>query len=233
MKQELFEQCFELEDIDYCNETGYNNVYDLTVSGEHSFVLGNGVVSHNSALGGVLPVLGRKECGYYELKGVPLNAYSADQSKFTSNKELSELFKLIQNEKYTNIIFGTDADFDGFHIQGLLMGFIHRYLPEFKGKVGVFQTPVIVVTKGKTITRWYYDLTDDIVIKKGETSNYVKGLGTWDTDDLKHIVEQEGLQKMFRMIDFNDIEVIDDWLGNNATPRKGHLLNNEFSITQA
>lgn len=51
-----------------------------------------------SAIGGLVPVLGRKECGYFELRGKPLNAYSAAQSKFTANKELSELYKIIKNE---------------------------------------------------------------------------------------------------------------------------------------
>ena len=51
-----------------------------------------------SAIGGLVPVLGRKECGYFELRGKPLNAYSATQSKFTANKELSELYKIIKNE---------------------------------------------------------------------------------------------------------------------------------------
>lgn len=95
---ELFEMCFELEDIISIEETGYRNMYDITVSGEQTFLLGNGVVSHNSAIGGLVPVLGRKECGYFELRGKPLNAYSAAQSKFTANKELSELYKIIKNE---------------------------------------------------------------------------------------------------------------------------------------
>jgi DNA topoisomerase-2 len=44
------------------------------------------LVEGESALGGLSPVLGRKECGYYTLKGKPLNAYSAQQKKFTDNK---------------------------------------------------------------------------------------------------------------------------------------------------
>ena len=95
---ELFEMCFELEDIIDAKESGYKNVYDITVDGNHTFLLANGIVSHNSALGGLSPVLGRKNCGYYELRGKPLNAYSASQSKFTSNKELSDLYKVIKNE---------------------------------------------------------------------------------------------------------------------------------------
>lgn len=56
------------------------------------------LVEGESALGGLSPVLGRKEFGYYTLKGKPLNAYSAPQKKFTNNKELSELYQVIMHD---------------------------------------------------------------------------------------------------------------------------------------
>jgi len=186
-----------------------------------------------SASGGLMPVLGRKQCGYYELRGKPLNAYRADQSKFTKNKELSDLFKVIQNEGYEYVIFGTDQDLDGIHIQGLLIGFFQRYLPEWKGKIGILQTPVIAVTKGKKILRWTYNLTEEINLKPGETSNYMKGLGTWDADDLKYILQKEGLDKMIRMLEFDSDEIISDWLGNDAAPRKEYIVQNNFDIAQS
>lgn len=113
MTDEMFEMMFELEDIIDIEENGYSNVYDITVSGNHTFILGNGIVTHNSAVGGIAPVLGRADCGFYALKGKPLNSVTAASSKFTSNKELSELFKIIKNEGYEKIIFATDADLDG------------------------------------------------------------------------------------------------------------------------
>lgn len=57
------------------------------------------LVEGESALGGLMPVLGRKECGFYCLKGKPLNAYQADQKKFTQNKELSELYQIINHDR--------------------------------------------------------------------------------------------------------------------------------------
>ena len=52
------------------------------------------IVEGESALGGLLTPIGRKESGFYVLKGKPLNAWSASTSKFTANKELSELYQL-------------------------------------------------------------------------------------------------------------------------------------------
>lgn len=227
---ELFEMCFEMEDIVSAEDSGYKNTYDITVTGEHSFLLGNGIVSHNSAFGGLSPVLGRKECGYYTLRGKPLNAYSAPQAKFTANKELSELYQVIQNEGYEYIIYATDQDLDGFHIRGLLNGFFVRYLPELKGKIGMLQTPVIAITKKDKLTRWHYSLQENIQLKAGEVSDYKKGLGSWDIDELKEIVNNDGINKMINIINFNDDKIIDDWLGDDSEPRKKYILANEFSI---
>lgn len=188
------------------------------------------LVEGESAFGGLSPVLGRKECGYYTLRGKPLNAYSAPQSKFTANKELSELYQVIQNEDYEYIIYATDQDLDGFHIRGLLNGFFVRYLPELKGKIGMLQTPVIAITKKDKLTRWHYSLQDNIQLKAGEVSDYKKGLGSWDIDELKEIVNNDGINKMINIINFNDDKIIDDWLGDDSEPRKKYILANDFSI---
>lgn len=196
------------------------------------------LVEGESARSGLEPVLGRKECGYYELRGKPLNAFSADQAKFTSNKELSELYKIIQNENYQYIIYGTDQDLDGIHIRGLLTGFFVRYLPELKGKIGILQTPVTVIKKGKQIVNWSYSLNDNITLKPGETSKYMKGLGSWKTPTAKHpglkqIIQKDGLDKMISLIDFDDDDIIQEWMGKDSEPRKKYILANDFSIAKA
>lgn len=190
------------------------------------------LVEGESALGGLSPVLGRKECGYYTLKGKPLNAYSAQQKKFTENKELSELYKIIQNEDYQYVIYATDQDLDGYHIRGLLTGFFVRYLPELKGKIGMLQTPVIGITKKDQLTSWYYNLNDEIKLKSGETSNYYKGLGSWDVEDLKSVVQKDGLSKMINILEFDNDNIIEEWLGDDSEPRKKYILENDFSIAK-
>lgn len=192
------------------------------------------LVEGESALGGLAPVLGRKECGYYTLKGKPLNAYSAPQSKFTGNKELSELYKIIQNENYDYVIYATDQDLDGYHIRGLLTGFFVKYLPELRGKIGMLQTPVIGITKKDKLVNWHYNLSDVVKLKAGEHSNYYKGLGSWDSDDLKEVVKKDGLSKMINILDFDDNadNIIEEWLGNDSEPRKKYIVANDFSIAK-
>lgn len=190
------------------------------------------LVEGESALGGLSPVLGRKECGYYTLKGKPLNAYSAQQKKFTDNKELSELYKIIQNENYEYVIYATDQDLDGYHIRGLLTGFFVKYLPTLKGRIGMLQTPVIGITKKDKLVRWHYSLNDTVKVCTGESSNYYKGLGSWDVEDLKDVVKTDGLQKMINILEFDNDDIIKEWLGDDSEPRKKYILANDFSIAK-
>lgn len=190
------------------------------------------LVEGESALGGLMPVLGRKDCGFYCLKGKPLNAYSASHDKFIANKELSELYKIIQNENYEQIIKATDQDLDGFHIRGLLSGFFEKYLPEYKGKIGMLQTPVIGITKNDKIIKWYYSLNDEVQLNSGEKSNYYKGLGSWDIEDLKQVIKVDGISKMIDIIEFDDVSIIEEWLGEDSEPRKKYILENNFSIAK-
>jgi DNA gyrase/topoisomerase IV subunit B len=187
-----------------------------------------------SASGSLVPTLGREKNGYYMLKGMPLNAYDASPQKFTANKELSELYQIIQNEGYEYIIAATDQDLPGFTIRGILTGFIKKYLPEYKGKYGVLDTPVLLVKKNNKIVRWYYSLQDDTKLKSGEKVKFLKGLGSSNSQELKEIVKQDGLENMIKIFEFDDEKILDDWLnGNKSDKRKEYLLQNEFSIAKA
>jgi DNA gyrase/topoisomerase IV subunit B len=192
------------------------------------------IVEGDSAFGGLSPALGRKECGYFTLKGKPLNAYSSSQSKFTQNIELSDLYKVVKNEGYEYLIYATDQDLDGFHIRGLLSGFIHRYLPECKDKIGILQTPVIAIKKNNKLTKWFYSLNDEIKVSNGETSKYYKGLGSWKTKDLQFVIEKDGLENMIDFMEFDNEELLDDWLSDSKSDkRKEYISQNEFSIAKA
>ena len=117
MEKTTLEMMYELVEIDSVTEEGYRNCVDISVdSDDRTFLLANGIVSHNSALGGLLPSLGRKEKAYYMLKGKPLNAYSATQKKFIENKELSGLYQIIKN----GVTFEDkpDGDFYSINIDG-------------------------------------------------------------------------------------------------------------------
>lgn len=188
----------------------------------------------DSAVGGLMPALGREDFGFYACRGVPLNAYEVAQAKFTANKELSEIYQIAQNEGYEYIATATDADADGQHIKGLFLGFFSRYLPEYleESRFGELSTPVQAVIKNKKMVRWIYDMSDGLNLKSGESGKYFKGLGSWKEKDLAHVVKTDGITKMLRMFDLDDVEVLDNWLsGSKSDERKEYLRNNHFDIT--
>lgn len=187
-----------------------------------------------SAVGGLMPAMGREDYGYYELKGVPLNAYEAPQAKFTNNTELSELYQIAQNEGYEYILTATDADADGSHIKGLLLGFFERYLPEYleAQRFGELRTPVQAGVKNGKIIHWVYNL-GELKLKTGETGKYFKGLGSWKAKDLKQVVQKDGIQHMINLFNVDSLTVLDDWMsGKKSDKRKEYLNNNTFDITE-
>jgi len=192
------------------------------------------IAEGDSAIGGLIPVLGRKGNGFYALKGAPLNCIQATHDKFLKNVEMSELFKIINAEGYEEIVFATDADLDGIHIRGLLMGFFKKMLPKQLDNLGVLFTPVKVIKKGGKPVRWSYDLNGELTAKAGEQFKYVKGLGTWNDKDLKYIIEKDGLGAMIKKLVFNEnsFDVIDKWLEKDTQYRKELISNNDFSIVK-
>ena len=182
-----------------------------------------------SAKGGLMPILGRKGIAYYEIRGKPMNAYSGSQQKFTGNKELTELYQIVKNEGFEYVVTGTDQDLDGIHIASLLVGFYKKYLPEelAAGKLGRLQTPIFFTRgKGGKPKDWFYTLRD-IPTEKGE---YMKGLGSFEVDDLSHIISIDGLEKMITLFDDTSAESIEEWLGIDSEPRKKYIMSNDFDI---
>ena len=86
-------------------------------------------------------------------------------------------------------------------------------------------------SKNGKVTGWKYNLNDTNEYP-GEAT-YAKGIGSWNSDDLKYIVKQDGLDKMIQIIDFEGAkgqELIDEWLGDDSGPRKKYILDNDFKI---
>jgi putative phage DNA topoisomerase (large subunit) len=191
------------------------------------------LVEGDSAMGGLVPALGRKGIAYYALKGKPLNAYKSSAQKVAANKELSELLAIIHQNDFKKIVISSDMDPDGAHVAGLLMGFICKFLPEYKDKLYRLHTPVKGAMKDGKLVRWTFDLEGSIDIKSGESLMYFKGLGTLDPSDIEVIVKDGGLDAiLYRMnLDVEGFEeAMEAWLGDDADTRKRLILANDFNI---
>jgi len=191
------------------------------------------IAEGDSAANSVAKIIGRDGNAFYALKGKPLNAYSSSQSKFTSNKELTELYQIIQSENWEKIVITSDSDLDGFAINGLLFGFFFRYLDSYlkENKIYRLNTPVAISKKGKKITDWVYDF-DKIADLSGDVK-YLKGLGSLTTEILETVIAKDGFDNMLMQFQYTEDseESIDDWYsGDKADKRKTMVQNNNFSI---
>lgn len=189
-----------------------------------------------SASSALLPGLGRKGLGYYELKGKPLNAYSSSHSKFTQNTELTELYQIIKQEGYTKFGISADADLDGIAIVGLLLAFAKTYLnTELSANMFyMLRTPIGASKKNKKIHKWVYNVSDMHTLNEpGCTVKYYKGLGSWVPEDMKAVLLAEGLDKMLVPLNYttDDDQSIDDWYSDSkADKRKEFIQANEFDL---
>lgn len=200
------------------------------------------IVEGDSAMGGLSSELGRNGFSYYGLKGKPLNAYQATHAKFMANKELKELFEIINNDPHQIILFATDQDLDGFAIRGLLIGFFHKYFSEYlvNNKIGFLQTPLIVTTKGNKILQTFYsfDEYNTYIKKNGEkhTFKYLKGLGSYEDGQLEQVIEKDGMDRLIDLVEYDaarDDKVIDDWLSTKTSDkRKEYILANNFDLSK-
>ena len=149
-------------------------------------------------------VVGRDYWGVFPLRGKFVNV---KQEKFRTNKEFLAFMKILGLElgvKYTDtkrlrygkIMFMTDQDLDGAHIQGLLMNAIAHLWPELlliPGFICCFRTPIVKATKGKgknlQIKTWFTQQEFEMWRKtegtKGWDVAYLKGLGSSKPEDAK------------------------------------------------
>ena len=110
---------------------------------------------------------------------------------------------------------------DGFHIAGLLVGFIQKYLPEYLGRVYFLQTPIMAKIQNGKITKWSYKIDAN-----GDYNKYFKGYGSWKKEWLKKVVEEDGLDKMLDNVIIDNNEIIDDWLSNKKSDKRKEYIQN-------
>lgn len=207
----------------------------------------------DSAFGSLSSALGRDKIGYFAARGVPLNAYTANTAKFTANKELTNIVKVLgislkkdadQDITYKNILISTDADADGNRITALFLGFFQRYCPQLliDKKIKKLRTPIITINSSKgEILKMFFKLSEYHEYEKhnqmphGSSIRYYKGLGTWRKELLQKLIQKHGLEYFIEDIDVGDdsVKAIDDWIGDtptNCESRKEYLRHFEVNI---
>ena len=119
-----------------------------------------------SAFSGMSPILGRKEIGYYMLKGKILNVLDEKPATFMANQEINELVNILGIDitnpntsiTYDKVVILTDADADGNAIAGLVLTLFNRIAPNIikQGRVCRLETPLLIGSKGEKIEEYYF-----------------------------------------------------------------------------
>lgn len=155
-------------------------------------------------------VIGKDRYGVFPLRGKLLNVREATPKQLIENEEIKNIkqimglkhgkvYKDVSQLRYGRILILTDQDYDGSHIKGLIMNFIHFFWPsliQMKGFITCIKTPIIKVWKKtdvkKTNTTIFYTITEyntwkEEVGDKIKTFNvkYYKGLGTSTDEEAK------------------------------------------------
>jgi DNA gyrase subunit B len=155
-----------------------------------------------------------------KLRGKPLNVAKADLKRIVENEEIRTIIAVLgcgtraaydhSRLKFKRIIFLTDADVDGLHIQCLLLTLFYQEFPDLieRGHIFVGCPPLYSVNyKGKTI--W---LADDEARKRWQAQNKgaeglefkrYKGLGEMNAKQLRETTldPTKRLLKQVRMED--------------------------------
>jgi topoisomerase-4 subunit B len=167
-------------------------------------------------------ILGRDEIAYFELKGVPLNAWDVSVSKVLQNDELKNLLTILKSEDFEKIVIATDADLDGIKINLLLIGDLIKLLPDYKDKLYRFFTPIAFETKNGKLINWWYSFKDI----PNRQVQYAKGLGRWTKKQLQEIIKNDGLDKMIQKFENIDMQLLDDWLASKKTDKRKEYIKN-------
>jgi len=237
---EIVENFLELIDIDeVIKEDVYTNMVDISVDLDQSFLLSNGMVSHNSAGSAARKFRDPNKQAYFSLRGKFINVSEITYQKLTQNNEVVNLMAAIglklgqkatrENLRYGKVLIYTDADQDGYSICGLLLNFFYKYWPEIfeMDVIWKAETPLIVATHKKKGKVSFYT-NDDFISWADKNSHreweieYKKGLAALVDDEYKEIIEKP----ILTLIKKDDLskETLSVWFGKDTEQRKIELL---------
>ena len=188
----------------------------------------------------------------YMLRGKMKNTFSLNEEELFKNQEAREMAACLNlqlhspktNLKECNagkIIFATDADYDGYHITGLLIVFYGIWFPELfiDNRIYRLLAPIGIATKGSGKTkdeRFYYNYKDydqaQIDLKgMGFTFKYKKGLGALNDDHYKELIQNKKIERITLKQDYK--QTLRTWFDKSVDMRKAILLEDElFEYTE-
>ncbi len=163
------------------------------------------IVEGDSAGGSAKSARDRRTQAILPIRGKILNVEKATMDKVLANAEIKTMITAfncgfsegygndfdINKLRYDKIIFMTDADVDGAHIDTLLLTFFYRFMPELiqEGHIYLATPPLYKVVPKKGEGKYLYDdKALEKYRKEHDSSTFTlqryKGLGEMDADQL-------------------------------------------------
>lgn len=196
-----------------------------------------------SAFSGISPILGRKDIGYYMLRGKPLNILDVKPAVFMNNREIKELVQILgldltnkdTDMNYEKVVILSDADNDGTAIAGLIITLFSKIAPKMltEGRICRLDTPLLIGSKNGKVEEYYFSFPDQKDMKKDLKYFYVKGLGSWTKSTLDQVITKAGgMDKLITpyLSDKSSDKTIYNWFGKESDERKKALRGREFHI---
>jgi DNA gyrase/topoisomerase IV subunit B len=226
----------ELVEIESIDSIGFINVVDIGVEDDASFILSNGIISHNSALSSIRQYRDPQTFGAFPLKGKFINVSEMTNSEVIKNDEAVQLMASLGLKfgedlgdlRYGRVLLYVDSDFDGNSIAASLINFFDKYWPDLINNGHLFKvmTPLVVAKKGKETLLFYTDADFTAWEKKTNLKNweleYKKGLASLEQIEYQAIINKPVLVKLVNDPDYR--ESLIGWLGPDPAVRKEKLL---------
>lgn len=222
--------------LDIVNIEEYEELVDIQIDEDETFIIDGGIISHNSAIKGMVGARNPKIHAGLGLKGKVENIHGQKTKEILESKVLTEIMGaigLVPGERinrhllrYGKIYIATDADEDGKNIFALLVNFFYLNWPELFDKdkepiIFNFNTPFIIAKKGKERKYWYANDYQNFKPEdwKGWDITRAKGLATLEKPDWSHCLSSPNLYPL--LDDGNMNEILDlIFNGSKADLRK-------------
>ncbi|WP_134699616.1 type IIA DNA topoisomerase subunit B [Ammoniphilus sp. YIM 78166] len=209
------------------------------------------IVEGDSAGGSAINGRDRNFQAVLSLRGKPINVEKKKIYEIigpNGNEEINTIVEVIETGiadefdpnrcAFDKIIIMTDADYDGAHIQILLMTLFYRYFPELvrRGKVYIAQPPLYKVykqekKKQEIVYCWSEEERSQAMKKLGKSAEIqrYKGLGEMNAEQLWDTTMNPGTRRLIK-VDIEDAaeaeRIVTILMGDKVPPRREWIEQN-------
>jgi DNA topoisomerase-2 len=207
----------------------------------------------DSAKAGIISGLSKEDrnfIGVYPMKGKLFNVHGETTKRIAENREIAEIKQILGLEagktytpadvatrlRYGKVLFMTDQDLDGAHIQGLGINLFQIEWPsltKIPGFIGFMNTPILKARRGAQEVLFYNDGEFNAwkkqfpgeVVPASWSTKYYKGLGTSTGKEFKEYFEHKKMVEFVHTGQSSDDRLDMAFNKKRADDRKEWLSN--------